>query len=152
MNRQAVASTLHLSAEGLEGQVASRLASHLSLGTGGLAPDITERLRFSRERALNVARQQQRVQAPAREAAPAWQLQGQQATLMGGPPPVWLRMASAFPLLVLLAGLVLIQHHHQKEQIQVAAEIDSALLADELPPDAYGDPGFSEYLRRTIAP
>lgn len=152
MIRQAVASTLHLSAEGLEAQVASRLASHLSLGTGGLVPDITERLRFSRERALNVARQKQRVQAPARAVAQAWQRQGQQATLMGGPPPVWLRMASAFPLLVLLAGLVLIQHHHQIEQIQVAAEIDSALLADELPPDAYGDPGFSEYLRRTLAP
>lgn len=152
MNRQAVALPLHLSAEGLEGQVASRLASHLSLGTGGLGPDIVERLRFSRERALSMARQQQRAQVPVQAAAQAWQPQGQQATLLGGPPPVWLRMASAFPLLVLVAGLVLIQQHHQFEQIMVAAEIDSALLADELPPDAYGDPGFSEYLRRSIAP
>jgi len=48
---------------------------------------------------------------------------------------------------VLVAGLVFIQHHHDLQQIEVAAEIDSALLADDLPPAAYGDPGFSEFLR-----
>jgi len=59
---------------------------------------------------------------------------------------------SALPLVVLLAGLVLIQQHHDSEQISAAAEIDSALLADELPPAAYGDPGFSEFLHSHEAP
>ena len=63
-----------------------------------------------------------------------------------------MRLASALPLVVLVAGLVLIQHHHDLEQITAAAEIDSALLADELPPAAYRDPGFSEFLRSAEAP
>ena len=71
---------------------------------------------------------------------------------MSGPPSVWLRLASAFPLVVLAAGLVLIQHHHDLQQIAVAAEIDSALLADDLPPTAYGDPGFTEFLRSAETP
>ena len=29
---------------------------------------------------------------------------------------------------------------------EAAAEMDAALLSDKLPPAAYGDPGFSEYL------
>ena len=45
------------------------------------------------------------------------------------------------------AGYALIERHVQVEQIRVAADIDSALLADDLPPDAYTDPGFQEYLR-----
>ncbi len=142
----------HLSAEALEGQWALRLGSHLSLGTEALPHDITERLRFARERAVAQARQMRLVPEQAVTAAPAWWGQGGQTALLGGPPSVWLRMASAFPLLVLLAGLVMIQQHHKMEQISVAAEIDSALLADELPPAAYGDPGFSEFLRSAPAP
>jgi hypothetical protein len=72
--------------------------------------------------------------------------------VLGGPPSVWLRLASALPLVVLVAGLVLIQQYHDREQITAAAEIDSALLADELPPAAYGDPGFSEFLRDADGP
>ena len=40
------------------------------------------------------------------------------------------RLASALPLLLLVAGLVLIQQHYDLQQIQAAAEIDSALLSD----------------------
>ena len=71
---------------------------------------------------------------------------------MGGPPSVWLRLASLMPLVMLAAGLVMIQHHHDMQQIAVAAEIDSALLADDLPPAAYRDPGFGEFLRTAEAP
>lgn len=151
LDHRSAAPPLHVSRDALEGQVAMRLAGHLSRGANALPHDISERLRFGRERALGLARQQQRAVAPA-AAATAWQSQGRSATLLGGPPALWLRMASALPLVVLLFGLVMIQKHHQTEQILVAAEIDSALLADELPPDAYGDPGFSEYLRRSTAP
>jgi hypothetical protein len=35
---------------------------------------------------------------------------------------------------------------HTQEQIRTAAEIDAALLGDALPPAAYTDPGFAEYL------
>jgi hypothetical protein len=85
------------------------------------------------------------------QAAPAVVRAGHSAAL-GGPPSLWLRLVSTLPLAVLVAGLVFIQHHHDMQQIEVAAEIDSALLADSLPPQAYSDPGFSEYLRSGDAP
>jgi hypothetical protein len=50
-------------------------------------------------------------------------------------------------LAVLLAGLVLIERHYTRSQIDVAAEIDAAILADDLPPEAYRDRGFVEFLK-----
>lgn len=138
-------------AEALEGQVALRLTALLSESAEALPHDITERLRFSRERALaKVQRTQPAVQtAPV---AATWVGHAGPAAVMGGPPSVWLRLASVMPLLMLAAGLVMIQHHHDMQQIAVAAEIDSALLADDLPPAAYRDPGFGEFLRAAEAP
>ena len=40
------------------------------------------------------------------------------------------------------------QHLHEQAEIRAAAEIDAALLADDLPPEAYGDPGFGAYLKQ----
>ena len=136
--------------ESLEGQVAMLIAARLSGGSEALPHDITERLRFGRERALALALQQRRAASAA--TVPAYVGKAGSAALLGGPPSMWLRLASALPLAMLVAGLVLIQHHHDFEQINAAAEIDSALLADELPPAAYRDPGFSEFLRNTEAP
>lgn len=135
--------------EGLESRVALAMAARLNGAKEQLPHDITERLRVSRERALAVAAQQRRLVSAT---APAMHVNGGRTAALSGPPSVWWRLASAMPLVLLLAGLVLIQHHHDFEQIVVAAEIDSALLADELPPDAYRDPGFAEYLRSSEAP
>jgi hypothetical protein len=55
-------------------------------------------------------------------------------------------------LVVLVAGLVGIDHWTMQEQIHTAADIDAALLADDLPPEAYADPGFAEFLRSDPAP
>jgi len=153
VNNQSLSSMappLHL--EALEGQVALRMTAHLSRGAEALPHDIAERLRFGRERALALALQQRQVAAAVVVTAPQRVGMAGRAAVLGGPPSVWLRLASALPLLVLVAGLVLIQQHHDMEQINAAAEIDSALLADELPPAAYGDPGFSEFLRGVEAP
>ncbi len=132
--------------DALEGQFALRLTGHLSRGAQALPHDISERLRFSRERALASRRA-----AAVLTAAPVVVSYGRAAAL-GSPPSLWLRLVSALPLVMLVAGLVFIQHHHDLQQIAVAAEIDSALLADDLPPAAYGDPGFSEFLRNGEAP
>lgn len=133
--------------EALEGQFAERLTAHLSRSADALSHDISERLRFSRERAL-ASRRSVVIQVLA---APTVVHAGRAAAL-GGPPSLWLRLASTLPLAVLVAGLVFIQYHHDQQQIAVAAEIDSALLADTLPPAAYSDPGFSEFLRSGEAP
>lgn len=68
-------------------------------------------------------------------------------------PPTWgWRLASALPVLALVVGLWLIHKTYQQEQVQAATEVDMALLTDELPPNAYADPGFEEYLRSADAP
>ena len=67
---------------------------------------------------------------------------------LGQPPSGWLRLASVLPLMLLVLGLVLIQHLHDQAEIHAAAEVDAALLADDLPPEAYGDPGFVAFLKQ----
>jgi hypothetical protein len=109
--------------------------------------DIEERLRVTREQALGLARAAQRsAPAPAVVSATAGG-----AAVLGGPngseSPWWLRLSSLLPLAVLLAGLLVIDRHYTQSQIEAAAEVDAALLADDLPPEAYRDPGFAEFLK-----
>jgi hypothetical protein len=56
-------------------------------------------------------------------------------------------VASVLQVLALAAGFFLIGHLHSQAQISAAAEIDAALLSDDLPPEAYNDPGFVEFLK-----
>jgi hypothetical protein len=110
--------------------------------------DIDERLRFAREQALSRAREvRQTAHTPAAVAV------GGAAALLpgnsGGGTPWWLRLSSLLPLAVLAAGLVLIDRHYEQAQIEAAVEVDAALLADDLPPEAYRDPGFVEFLKTT---
>ena len=54
---------------------------------------------------------------------------------------------TSVPLLALLAGLVFINASQDERQATELAEVDAALLADDLPLSAYADPGFVQYLR-----
>jgi hypothetical protein len=54
--------------------------------------------------------------------------------------------------LVLLAGLYGLYEYEQEQQINDLAEIDAAVLVDELPPDAYLDSGFNAYLNKETPP
>jgi hypothetical protein len=55
--------------------------------------------------------------------------------------------ALLLPLVVLLLGFAGVDYFAEREQVLAAAEIDAQLLADDLPPAAYADPGFVEFLR-----
>jgi len=66
---------------------------------------------------------------------------------LGKGAPWWQRALGVLPLVLLVSGLVLIQQWSAHEQMMAAADIDAVLLADDLPPAAYTDPGFGEYLR-----
>ena len=131
----------------LEARVAQRIVARLSEHSGLLGHDITERLRVGREQALARARQARQAKAVVR---PALQVFGaSRSTLaLGRTPSRWLRLAALLPLLVLIAGLLAIQHLHEQAEIEAAAEVDAALLSDDLPPEAYGDPGFVVFLKQ----
>jgi hypothetical protein len=130
--------------DALQTRFALRLASRLSEQSEMLPHDLSERLRVGREQAVARARQ---VRLAQPVTAPAYQV-SQGSIALGQPPSGWLRLASALPLMLLVLGLVLIQHLHSQAEIHAAAEVDAALLADDLPPEAYGDPGFVVFLKQ----
>lgn len=121
-----------------------RLAAGLTERSEALPQDVSERLRFAREQAMARAR----VARAARPETAAVLIQQGSSLALGGPGRGgrWLKLASLMPLLLLVGGLLLIQHSQWYQQITATAEMDAALLSDKLPPAAYGDPGFSEYL------
>lgn len=126
-----------------EVRLGHRLAKCLDEKAADLPADISERLRVARFRAVDAARFESRL-----ALSPAVAGAGRTAVL-GGPPVWWFKLAAMAPLAVLVAGLLLIQRHQTLLQIDAAAQIDAALLTDDLPPDAYRDPGFTAFLRRT---
>jgi len=128
--------------EAMEARVALRIAGRLSQRADALPYDIGERLRVARLRAVDRARELRKL-----STAPAQHLQGGGLIAMSAPPSWWLRLASLAPLALLLAGLLMIQQTYLDQQIRAAAEIDEAILTDELPPQAYSDPGFAEFLK-----
>ena len=133
----------------LEARLGARLAGVLTARSQALPHDITERLRFAREKSLAVARQS-RARAAGGTVVAGVSSQG--SAVLGGFLPWWQRAASVLPLLVLVAGLVMIDNWSAREQVLAAAEIDAQLLSDALPPAAYSDPGFGEYLRNPATP
>ncbi|HEY4082577.1 MAG TPA: DUF3619 family protein [Burkholderiaceae bacterium] len=129
-------------------QFGLRVAASLSQQAEALPADVSERLRFAREKAIETARASRKLQTVSTTSGAAVAM-GQTLALGGGPrsgPGRWFKLAAVLPVLFLLAGLLLIQHSEWYEQVTAAAEIDTALLSDKLPPAAYSDPGFSEYL------
>ena len=132
--------------DGLEARFGVRVASMLGERAQSTAPDISERLRFAREQALSRAQAARRqVQAAT---APVVVSRGRSAAL-ASPLGWWFKLGSAAPLALLVLGLAGIAHVHDRAQIAAVAEVDAALLSDDLPPDAYTDPGFAEYLKTT---
>ncbi len=128
--------------DALEARTALRITRALSERSGALPHDVTERLRVARLRAVERARELRKL-----SAAPATQQPREGAFVVSGPPSWWLRLASLAPLALLVVGLLFIQSSYVDQQVRAAAEIDAAILTDELPPQAYSDPGFAEYLR-----
>jgi hypothetical protein len=58
------------------------------------------------------------------------------------------RFGVALPLLVFAAALVAIYQVEQQQHISELAELDVAVLSDELPLSAYLDHGFNAYLNQ----
>ena len=61
----------------------------------------------------------------------------------------WLRkLALVWTLVALGAGLIGIYHWQQQKRVEELADVDTAMLLDDLPPTAYADQGFHVYLKR----
>ena len=131
-------------------QFANRIAARLE--GGGVSHDVSERLRIARQQAL--AARKTAALAPAQPAS-AIVTQGRHAALAAGGEPGfgWLGwLAPALALAVLLVGLLALQPQQMRLPDPRVAEVDADLVADALPPKAYADPGFLQYLRLTQPP
>jgi hypothetical protein len=146
MNRTELRPYAPAELEAFEARLALRMTARLTEKTATLPQDVTERLRFAREQALQRAQASRAAMPTASSAAD----NGSGTLSLGGPPRGagwWMQLAAWVPLVALVAGLVLIQRLHVQSQISAAAEIDASILADDLPPAAYSDPGFVEFLK-----
>lgn len=128
----------------LQARFAGRVAAALSQQAALLPHDIEERLRFGRDQALLKARAAR--QAVASEAQVVGSSRGG-TLLLGQSAPWWQRAFSLAPLVLVVAGMLLIEQWTVREQVLAVADVDAVLLADDLPPAAYGDAGFAEFLR-----
>ena len=124
----------------------SRVAVHLSEAADNLPRDITERLRVARVQALG-ARKTFSVQTARGLVGAA----GAVSLSFGNEHhSSWQRIAALLPLLALLIGLFAIQVIQNDARVNEMAEVDSALLTDELPPGAFTDPGFTQFLKSQL--
>ena len=124
-----------------------QFASRVIEGLGGRDPRldgyIHRRLSAARWQAVESAARARRLKALAAQAGLA--TANGSATLT----PWWARLASLLPAVALALGLIAIDRLNLTQRIEAAAEIDAALLADDLPPAAYVDPGFAEFLKQS---
>lgn len=124
-------------AASLEAAIGQRTHAALEASCADLPPDIVFRLRQSRERALAAA-------APRRQLAWLPRYAGLPASLGGH----WVRdniaPAAGILLLALLASMA--GQQLRDDRLTEAVDIDSALLTDDLPIDAYLDRGFGVWL------
>lgn len=120
-----------------------RVTARLSDAADELPHDISERLRASRVQAVG-----RRKTVVAHVAASAVVTAGRGILTFGsGHHRWWDRVVAVVPLLALAFGLVAINVIQDDNRTNELAEIDAALLTDDLPPSAYTDPGFAQFLR-----
>ena len=128
----------------LQDRFARKAASYLSMGVTDLPHDISERLRAARMRAVSQRKIQQTQTAGTVVNA------GSSAALSWGGNDglgFWGRVGAVLPLIALVAGLLMINSIQRDNRTQEIAEVDAALLIDDLPPAAFSDPGFLQFLK-----
>ncbi|MEO5607736.1 MAG: DUF3619 family protein [Polaromonas sp.] len=133
----------------LEDRFGLKTASYLSAGTAGLPHDISERLRSARVQAVS------KRKITTTQTAGAVVHSGGIATLTWGSGEGlswWSRIGSVLPLIALVAGLLVINSFQSDNRTQELAEVDAALLTDDLPPAAFADPGFVQFLKTGSQP
>jgi hypothetical protein len=111
-----------------------------------LPASAADRLARARQVALSRKKKESRLRAIA--TVPQRLLAGQ-ADYFFDRPRVWLaRAGMAIPLVALVVGLTSIYQYEQQRRIRETAELDAAVLSDELPLTAYLDHGFNAYLAK----
>jgi hypothetical protein len=124
----------------LQDRFGRQVAARLAAGAAELPYEVTERLRAARVQAIARRKPVSMQFAPALATAGGLALGDERIGF-------WGRIASALPLIALVAGLVVIHTVENDRRANEVAEVDAALLTDDLPPAAYADSGFVQFLK-----
>ena len=115
-------------------------AALLNEGAQVLPKNIKERLYAARMKAISV-----------KKAEKAFVQKSVLAGITGnwsfGSNSRWDSVGWMAPLVVLVFGLIAIAQWQDDSRINDIAEVDAALLSDDVPPDAYADSGFMAFLK-----
>ncbi|MBP7452917.1 MAG: DUF3619 family protein [Ottowia sp.] len=124
-----------------------RLAARLSAGANEIPHDLQERLRAGREQAL--ARRKQAAPVVRLRTASAVLSNARTASLSLGDDMLgfWGRLTSLALVCALVVGLVAVNVVQDDDRTMEVADLDATLLTDDLPVEAYSDPGFVQYLK-----
>lgn len=129
----------------LQDRFALKATSYLAASTADLPYDISERLRAARMQAVA-----KRKIASTQTAAGVVNTGGSSVALSWGSSDGlgwWGRIGSIVPLIALVIGMLAINSIQNDLRAQEVAEVDAALLTDDLPPAAFSDPGFLQFLK-----
>ncbi len=98
--------------------------------------------------ARNIALSRKKKNSPLHILAPQGKLAGQVGSFFDEPIS-WLgKLGIAAPLLLGIILFVGLYQYEQQQRISETADIDAAVLSDELPLSAYLDHGFNAYLAK----
>ena len=134
----------HNRAEILQDRFALKATSYLSAATAALPYDISERLRAARAQAVA------KRKIVGLKTAGSISSSGGSAALTWGSGErmgLWGWAGSVVPLIALVVGLLVIDTIQSDNRTREIAEVDAALLIDDLPPNAFADPGFLQFLK-----
>lgn len=127
----------------LQDRYGLKVAARLSTGAADLPHAVSERLRVARLQAM--AKRKVSKLAGAASVLSS----GGSLILGAGDEDLtwWGRFVSVLPLIALAFGLVAINAYQNDNSAKELAAIDAALLVDDLPPAAYTDPGFAQFIK-----
>ena len=115
-------------------------AALLRQGTQAIPQNMKDRLYAARMKALSLKKPEKiRIQKAV--------LAGSARNWVSGSNGVWDAVGWIAPLVVLVFGLIGIAQWQDDSRINDIAEVDAALLSDDVPPDAYADSGFMAFLK-----
>lgn len=123
-----------------EAHFGARIAARLDAGSCELPHAIAEQLRASRMQALSKRRIAETQLAPALAHA--------SGALGAHAPGFWARASAVLPLLALVLGLMVVGAMQDQDRAFELAEVDAELLTADLPPTAFTDPGFLQYVKK----
>lgn len=136
--------TSHLSGAEIQEAIGRAITTRLQEGADALPHDISERLKVARMQALA----KRKLVAETANNPVVLGSAGQASLQMGsGLRNLWTQLGSWLPLLALITGMLVISVMQDDSRARELADVDAELLTDSLPPAAYTDPGFAQFLR-----